>query len=92
MKLKSEVFECFVHFTRRAGRETGKKVVNLRSDNGGDYITLWMQEWCCLEGIRQTMGPPHTPKLNGVSKSYNRTLLDRLKPSLKNSSLHQEFL
>lgn len=37
------------------------------------------------------MGPPHTPQLNGVAERYNRTLLDRLKPSLKHSALHQEF-
>lgn len=37
------------------------------------------------------MGPPHTPELNGVAERYNRTLLDRLKPSLKGSSLHREF-
>lgn len=37
------------------------------------------------------MGPLHTPQLNGVAERYNRTLLDRLKPSLKNSPLHQHF-
>lgn len=37
------------------------------------------------------MGPPHTPQLNGVAERYNRTLLDRLKPSLKNSTLHSRF-
>lgn len=37
------------------------------------------------------MGPPHTPQLIGVAERYNRTLLDRLKPSLKNSTLHRHF-
>lgn len=91
MKLKSQVFDCFVHFTRRAERESGHKLVDLRSDNGGEYISAKMTDWCHQQGIRQTMGPPHTPQLNGVAERYNRTLLDRLKPSLKHSSLHQEF-
>lgn len=91
MKMKSQVFDCFVHFTRRAERETGNKVVDLRSDNGGEYISTKMKDWCYQQGIRQTMGPPHTPQLNGIAERYNRTLLDRMKPSLKHSTLHREF-
>lgn len=37
------------------------------------------------------MGPPHTPQLNSVAERYNQTLLDRLKPALKGSPLHNEF-
>lgn len=91
IKSKSQVFECFVHFTTRAERETGLKLVDLRSDNGGEYVSGRMRDWCRNAGIQQTMGPPHTPELNGVAERYNRTLLDRLKPSLKNSTLHREF-
>lgn len=58
---------------------------------GGEYIFKQMQEYCCSKGIKQTMGPPHTPELNGVAERYNQTLLDHLKPSLKHSSLHCEF-
>lgn len=35
IRRKSQVFECFVHFTTCAERETGLKLVDLRSDNGG---------------------------------------------------------
>lgn len=91
IKLKSQVFDCFVHFTQLAERETGLKLVDLRSDNGGEYISNRMQVWCRNHGIKQTMGPPHPPQLNGIAERYNRTLLDRLKPSLKHSSLHQQF-
>lgn len=88
---KFQVFECFQHFVRQAERETTDKVMELRSDNGGEYVSQRMRDWCKLMGIKQTMGPPHTPQLNGVAERYNRTLLDRLKPSLKHSKLHHEF-
>lgn len=91
MKRKSQVYDCFIHYTRRMERESGRKIVDLRSENGGEYISQRMKDWCHHEGIRQTMGPPHTPQLNGVAERYNRTLLDRLKPSMKGSPLHQEF-
>ena len=35
IKRKSQVFDCFLHFTRHAERKTGQKLVDLRSDNGG---------------------------------------------------------
>lgn len=86
---KYQVFECFKHFVRSTERETSDQIVELRSDNRGEYISRRMADWCRNMGIKQTMGPPHTPQLNGVAERYNRTLLDRLKPSLKHSHLHQ---
>lgn len=56
---------------------------------GGEYLSNHMQDWCRNHGIKKTMGPPHTPQLNGIAERHNCTLLNRLKPSLKNSSLHQ---
>lgn len=37
--MKSQVFDCFVHFTHTAERETGLKLVDLRSDKGGGRIS-----------------------------------------------------
>lgn len=90
--MKSQVFDCFVHFTHTAERETGLKLVDLRSDKGGGaYISNRMKDWCRAHGIKPIMGPPHTPQLNGLAERYNCTLLDRLKPSLKYSSLHRRY-
>lgn len=51
LKLKSQVYESFIHFTCRSERETGLKIVDLRSDNGGEYISSRMRDWCQKEGI-----------------------------------------
>lgn len=91
LQRKSPVYESFIHIVTQSERETGMKVLDLRSDNGGEYVSHRMRDWCRAHGIKQTMGPPHTPQLNGVVERYNRTLLNRLKPSLKHSTLHQEF-
>lgn len=88
IRMKSQVFDCCVHFTNSAERETGLRLVDLCRNNGGEYISHRMKDWCRLHGIKQTMGPPHTPQLNRLTERYNRTLLDRLKPSLKHSTLH----
>lgn len=91
IRMKSQVFECFIHFINSSERETGLKLVDLRSDNGGEYFSNRMKEYCRSHGIKQTMGPPHTPQLNGLAERYNQTLLDRLKPSLMNSTLNREY-
>lgn len=85
MKYNSQVFESFVHFTHQAERETSRKVVELKSNKGGEYLLTRMRVWCRRHGIKQTCGPPHTPQLNGVAERYNQTLLDCMKPSLKHS-------
>lgn len=67
--MKSQVFDCFVHFTHTAERETGLKLVDLRSDKGGGaYISNRMKDWCRAHGIKPIMGPPHTPQLNGLAE------------------------
>lgn len=65
---KSNVIDCFLHFVRQAKRETGEKVQCLRSDNGGEYVSLRMKAECRALGIKQTVGPPHTPQLNVLPK------------------------
>lgn len=88
---KSDVYHCFLHFIQTAERETGCKVQNLRTDNGGEYVSSLMKARCRTLGIKHIIGPPHTPQLNGVAERYNQTLLDRLKPALKSSPFHHDF-
>lgn len=65
--------------------------MELRSDNGGEYVSLRLKVYLRSLGIRHTMGPPHTPQLNGVAEQYNQNLLQHIKPLLKDSPYHQEF-
>lgn len=37
------------------------------------------------------MGPPHSPQLNGMAERFNRTILDRLLPSLLQANLPVKF-
>lgn len=65
--------------------------MNPDRNNRGECIPRQMQEWCCSQGIKQNIGILHTPKLNSIAERYNRTSLDRLKPSLNHSSLHHKY-
>lgn len=47
--------------------------------------------FCTAHGILQTMGPPNTPQLNGVSERWNRTIKEKIRCSLIESGLPESF-
>lgn len=42
-------------------------------------------------GINHSMGPPHSPQLNGMAERFNRTLLDCILPFLFHARLPNQF-
>lgn len=91
LKSKSSVFEHFKKFVAMSEKETGCKLKCIRSDNGGEYATHAWDAWCDERGIKHSMGPPYSPQLNGIAERFNRTLLDRVLPSLFQSKLPVKF-
>lgn len=87
MKSKSEAFTHFKHFKARVETLLKATVVELRSDNGGEYLDTSFQRYLREAGIASTMGPPQTPQLNGVAERWNRTMGERIRCMLIESSL-----
>jgi transposase InsO family protein len=56
-------------------KELGKQVKDLRSDNGGEYISNEFKYFYNKEGIRRELIAPHNPQKNGVPKRKNRTIV-----------------
>lgn len=82
IKNKSDVLDCFRKYKNEVESLEGVTVSELRSDNGGEYgaefDTSDFAKFCKSHGITQTMGPPHTPELNGVSERWNRTIKEKI--------------
>ena len=76
MKYKSEAFEKFKEFRQEVEKQLGKSIKILRSDRGGEYLSLEFQGYLRDNGILSQWTPPYTPQYNGVSERRNRTLLD----------------
>ena len=76
MKYKSEAFEKFKEFRQEVEKQLGKSIKVLRSDRGGEYLSLEFQGYLRDNGILSQWTPPYTPQHNGVSERRNRTLLD----------------
>jgi transposase InsO family protein len=76
MRHKLESLERFKEFQNEVENQLGKKIKVLRSDRGGEYLSIEFHDHLKRCGIIPQLTPPGTPQWNGVSERRNRTLLD----------------
>ncbi|CAA0816139.1 cysteine-rich RLK (RECEPTOR-like protein kinase) 8 [Striga hermonthica] len=77
LKRKFEAFDTFRRWRALVEKETGLEVKYLRSDNGGEYNSEAIKEYCTDHGIRMQKTVPGTPQQNGIAERMNRTLNER---------------
>ena len=87
MQKKSDTFAKFCEFKALVEKESGKKVIALRSDNGGEFISAEFKEFCSAEGIRRELIAPHNPQQNGVAERKNRTIVGAARAMLHDQGL-----
>ncbi|KAD7117932.1 hypothetical protein E3N88_05200 [Mikania micrantha] len=91
MKHKHETFEKFKEFQNEVENQLGKTIKALRSDRGGEYLSLEFINHLKEHGIISQPTPPGTPQLNGVSERRNRTLLDMVRSMMCRTNLPHSF-
>ncbi|GJZ74068.1 retrotransposon protein, putative, ty1-copia subclass [Tanacetum coccineum] len=91
LKHKHEVFETFKVFKNEVENQLGKTIKALRSDRGGEYISLEFKDYLKACGIVQQLTPPYTPQHNRVSERRNRTLLDMVRSMMNLTTLPLAF-
>jgi len=91
MQKKSEVFENLKLFAARLHGETGKRVRTLRTDNGGEFVSMEMEDWMVEQGIHHQTSIPHTPQQNGAAERENRTLMEATRSILHQKGLPKEL-
>ena len=62
--------------------QTKKKIRVLRINNGGEYTSNELMEYCSAEGIKKEHTVPHTPQQNGVAERKNMTMVGVAKAML----------
>ena len=75
-KHKYEVFDVFVKYYNVILIQIHAKPKILRSDNGGEYISVAMKQFFCDYGLVHQTSCPDTPQQNGVAERKNLTLLE----------------
>ena len=88
---KDEAFDKFKQYKARVEKELGRKIVNLRTDNGGEYRNKEFQSYCKESGIRMEFTVPYTSPQNGVAERTNRTLMNMARTMLIGSSMEKQY-
>jgi transposase InsO family protein len=72
---KSEVASIFKKFAKKAQNEFDCKIKKIRSDNGKEFDSTNIHEYCGEIGIKHEVSATYTPQQNGVVERKNRTLI-----------------
>ena len=90
LKSKDEVIEKFVLYKHKVENQLNKKIKMLRSYQGGEYESPFVDVCTQHEIIHETT-TPYSPQSNRVSKRKNRTLKEMMNVMLISSDLPQNM-
>ncbi|KMQ86271.1 retrovirus-related gag-pol polyprotein [Lasius niger] len=91
LKSKTEVFDFFTRYQKRAENFLGRKIKNVRTDQGLEYIHEKFKVFLAKQGIKAERSNVYTPEQNGTAERFNLTAVDAVKTMLKDSSLNNSF-
>lgn len=91
MASKSEVLDRFRDYVQFMQASTEKKILKLRSDNGGEYCSSAFKKFCNINGIQHQLSAPYSPQQNGVAERVNRTLVEMAKCLLFDAKMSKNY-
>ena len=87
MKEKAESGKLIIELIKRLEKEFNTTILTLRSDRGGEFTSLKFEDELKSLRIRHKKMTPDTPQSNGATERLNRTLADKVRPSLLGAKL-----
>jgi hypothetical protein len=87
IKSTSEVPIMVKQMLDQAERETGRKAISFRSDNGTEYDNKDMALVLSERRIQHERSPPYVKECNGIAERENRTLCDTARAMMLNCGL-----
>uniref|UniRef100_A0A1B6C2D3 Integrase catalytic domain-containing protein n=2 Tax=Clastoptera arizonana TaxID=38151 RepID=A0A1B6C2D3_9HEMI len=91
LKTKSEANQYIKEYINEAEAYFNLKAHKIRCDNGGEYVSTNLKQWCKIKGIVMDYSIPSTPQLNGTAERMNRTLLNKARAMIFDSNLTKEI-
>ena len=91
LKHKDDVFPCFLGWKALVERSTNQNLKALRTDNGGEYMSIQFQTYLKKERVRHELTVPKTPEQNGFAERMNRTLVEGVRAMLADERLPHRF-
>jgi hypothetical protein len=74
-----------------AERKSGKKLLMLRTDRGGEFTAADFGNYCAQLGVRRQFTAPYMPQQNGVVERQNQTVVGAARSMMKAKSLPGVF-
>jgi transposase InsO family protein len=74
-----------------AERKSGKKLLALRTDRGGEFAAADFNDYCAHLGVRRELTAPYTPQQNGVVERRNQTVVGTARSMMKDKALPGVF-
>ncbi|CDZ98543.1 gag-pol polyprotein [Phaffia rhodozyma] len=90
-KSKSDAAGAIKDWIMQVERQTSHRVVTIRSDNGGEYMSNDFTSWLASLGITQQPSIPDTPQQNGKAERTNRTIEEKITALLMEYGLPGSF-
>lgn len=91
IKEKHQAFDKGKEYYNLVTNMFGVKILKLRSDNGGEYVSHDFQNFCKDEGIIMDYTVPYTPQQNGIAERMNRTLTEKIRAMSSQSGVPKEM-
>lgn len=88
---KSDATAVIITAVTMLERQTGHTVKRIRSDNGGEFTNSTLGDFYKSKGILAETTNPYTPQQNGKAERLNRTLWEKARPMLADSTLPKTF-
>jgi transposase InsO family protein len=68
-----------------------QKIVHLYCDNGREYLSGEIGEFCKQKWITYHLTVPYTPQQNSVAERMNRTLTEKTRAMVHSAGLNKRF-
>lgn len=91
IKRKCDVMAEFVKFQNGVENLHDKKIKELQSDNGGEYVSKEFAEYLNEKGIVHRLTVPHNPQQNGKAERMNLTVMSIVRSLLIQSGMPKTF-
>ena len=77
IKKKSDAANKILEWKPVAENQCKEKLLNLRSDNGGEFTSKAFKYKMAILGVTLQTTPPRSPESNGMQERWNRTVQDK---------------
>ena len=87
LKKKDEVFERFKEFKALVENLSEKKNKILISNNGGEFTSNELNDFCKESGIKRELTIPYNPQKNGAAERKNRSIMEAVTAMIHDQDL-----